>query len=247
MSTKEETFRHPAYAMIGFCRVQGNPGPLFGSQVTDHHTFMRLRIHHAERRHYLNSDWFSATHAEGGGQSLIVEVDLSAVQLAELLTCPNVGDGVPCTLRYLEGAPPIEKPPEVTSPMEEVRDDFRRSAEHLASLVHTHHEEMKKLLPKLTKKEREEAVRRMAMIEQEIHSNMPFVEQCFREVTEKSIAAAKAEVDAFVTHAVMIAGMQAIHDRAAQAALPEAGEVETPRLEVGEDKDESAAEAGEVT
>lgn len=247
MSKEEQTFRHPAYAMIGFCRVQGNPGPLFGSQVTDHHTFMRLRIHHAERRHHLNSDWFRASHAEGGGQSLIVEVDLSAVQFAELLTCPNVGDGVPCTLRYLEGAPPIGNPPEVASPMEEVRDDFRRSAEHLASLVHAHHEEMKKLLPKLTKKEREEAARRMAMIEQEIRSNMPFVEKCFREITDKTIAAAKAEVDAFVTHAVMVAGMEAIRDRAAQAALPEAEEVERPLLEVGEPKDESVAEAGEPT
>lgn len=246
MSTKEETFQHPSYAMIGFSRVSGDPGPLFGSQVTSHHTFMRLRIHHAERRHHLNSDWFSAVHADGGGQSLIVEVDLSAVQFAELLTCPNVGDGVPCTLRYLEGAPPIEAAPEVVSPMEEVRDDFRRSAEHLASLVRVHHEEMKKLLPKLTKKEREEAERRMSMIEQEIRSNMPFVEQCFREVTEKSIAAAKAEVDAFVTHAVMAAGTQALRDRATQTALPRAEEDVGAPL-IGEGKDESAAEAGEVT
>lgn len=242
MSTKEETFRHPSYAMIGFSRVSGNPGPLFGSQVTNHHTFMRLRIHHAERRHHLNSDWFSATHAPGD-QSLIVEVDLSAVQFAELLTCPNIGDGVPCTLRYLEGAPPIEAAPEVVSPMEEVRDDFRRSAEHLASLVRVHHEEMKKLLPKLTKKEREEAERRMAMIEQEIRSNMPFVEQCFREVTEKSVAAAKAEVDAFVTHTMMTMGTQALRDRATQPVLPRAeGDVDTPL--VGEGK--SSTEAGEI-
>lgn len=87
--TKE---KDKSWGMVGIYRVYGNGRELFGSDVTNHNT-IRLTVKHAEKHRELGRDWTM-------GDDTICDIELSALQFAELLTNMNVGDGVPCTIRY---------------------------------------------------------------------------------------------------------------------------------------------------
>lgn len=87
--TKE---KDKSWGMVGFYRSYGGGRELFGSDVTNHNT-IRLTVKHAIKHRELGRDWTM-------GDDTICDVELSALQFAELLTNMNVGDGVPCTIRY---------------------------------------------------------------------------------------------------------------------------------------------------
>src|SRR6185312_8767541 len=84
---------HESYGVVGFNRVTGNPGSLFGSSI-NHSNFIRLRISRAAREWHLSTYWYR-------DREQLIELDLSAAQFADLITSMNVGVGVPCTLRYV--------------------------------------------------------------------------------------------------------------------------------------------------
>lgn len=84
--------KHASWGMIGFYHTQGGERQLFGSDVSNHNT-IRLAIKHARKHRELGRDWTM-------GDDIICEVELSSLQFAELLTNMNIGDGVPCTIRY---------------------------------------------------------------------------------------------------------------------------------------------------
>lgn len=84
--------KHKSWGMVGLARTYGAERELFGSDVTNHNT-IKLTIKHAQKHRELGRDWTM-------GDDILCEVELSALQFAELLTNMNVGDGVPCTIRY---------------------------------------------------------------------------------------------------------------------------------------------------
>ena len=89
----EEVEAHPCYGMISVHRQTGGHTKLFGSPLDSHPSTIAITIREAERHHNLSSDWFFA-------RKPIIEIDLSPMQYAEMITTPNVGSGVPCTIRY---------------------------------------------------------------------------------------------------------------------------------------------------
>lgn len=199
--------RHPSYAMAGFYRVSGDPGPLFGSTLARHHGFVVLRIKRAARHHSLGHDSFMGM--PGGS---LVEVKLSNMQFAELLTQMNVGDGVPVTLSVFNGER-VPGPDAITLEATKVREGFREKMRALARDVKQDRQEIQTLIEKksLTKDDRETIKRKLEKIVREIGSNAPFMLEQFEEATGRVVTAAKAEVDAFVTHAVTTAGMKALN------------------------------------
>lgn len=84
--------KHKSWGMVGFYHNFGSGRELFGSDVTNHNT-IRLTVKHAVKHRELGRDWTM-------GDDIICEVELSALQFAELLTNMNMGDGVPCTIKY---------------------------------------------------------------------------------------------------------------------------------------------------
>jgi hypothetical protein len=210
MSDQDEESRetHPAYGMIGFSRVT-NGGvytkhKLFGSSLDNHPTTIRLQIKHAERQHGLGHDRYYA-------KGKIVEVELSAGQFAELLTTMNMGDGVPCTIRYADGKP-IEEIPAQRMEVERVREGFEKDMKRVGKKLRTFMDSAKETLAKknLTKDDREQLMSQLRMFVQEMESNVPFALTSFEEATDKVVNHAKAEVDAFMTTAVMNAGFKSL-------------------------------------
>ena len=115
---------HPAWGMVEFSRVEhGGPCRLFGSSLTNHGTTIILRVWEASRKHDCGQDWY-----HGSIRKELIAVEMSAAQFAGLLTTMNVGNGVPCTIRHVQGVQRPEVPPD-PGEMGRVRAAFRRGIE----------------------------------------------------------------------------------------------------------------------
>ena len=215
---REETEEHESYAMVQFSRRHGDPGRLFGSSLKSHESHVTLKVARAKRIHSLGYDRFHA-----GTRGDIVELDLSAAQFAELLTTMNVGSGVPCTLRYIEGKR-IQDPPDMKLEVEKVQDSFKQDMKDLAEKCDKDVADVTALLEKksLNKADREEILKKFYMVMMQVKQNVPFMLEQFEEATGKVVTHAKAEVDAFMTHNVMSEGLRALADKI--------GEKEPPKL-----------------
>lgn len=208
MKEHEKTFKHESYGMIGYSRVSHNMATtrLFGSAIDKHTTTIRIRISTAKRRHSLSVDWFIP-------QQQIVDVELSASQFAEFLTTGNMGDGVPCTIRHLNGHR-MENPPAELVEAAEVREGFTSKCRTLGTRVATMSKAVNEILagPKIGKTEKEKIRRAVECIVTEVGHNLPFVLDQFHEATDRILSVTKAEADAFLTHAITRAGLQALQN-----------------------------------
>lgn len=200
---KDIVDRHESYGMIGFARIYGGgKRRLFGSSLRDHGSSMILRIHTAHRKHGLSED---RTFAD----KKLIEVELSSAQFATLLTTLNVGDGVPCTLKQIDGRK-IEEPPDDEIELDRIRNGFVGRLERFRRYIGDHRRRAEALHKqgKATKGVIKEFVSILEQIEQEIESNIPFILDQFQDATEKVVSTAKAEVEAFVTGVVERTGLE---------------------------------------
>jgi hypothetical protein len=96
-----DTESHESYGMVEISRYTCNPPQNFFGSSVKHHSGISLRIHKAIKRRSLAEDRYFA-------HGTIIEVDMSAAQFADMVCSPNIGDGVPCTLKFIampEGVP----------------------------------------------------------------------------------------------------------------------------------------------
>lgn len=199
MNTETQDQRHPSFGMVGFGRRQSSGSVLVGSSLKQTETIV-LTVHTASLRRELSHDWWYAREP-------IVEVEMSPVQFAELLTSMNVGDGVPCTIRHITGRGDMPEPPAPdghrTIAHQEFKETCRDAVAHLDKLT-----ELAKGVKQVG--QQKALLDAIAMAKQEIESNLPFVEKSFVETTEKTVAEAKATVDAFVTGMIHRTGLEAL-------------------------------------
>lgn len=208
----DKRFDHESYGMVSLSRISSSGGHrLFMSALPFHHHSIRLRIHHG----YLTRGEIVGDIAHAGPQ--IVEVELSAAQFAELITTMNVGDGVPCTI--VRHGRSMEEPPSIDSEPENILSALPGgTSEKVRSKVTTQINEMVR----------------------EITDHVPFALKMFQEATVRASGAAKAEVDALLTHIVQVTGMQVLRERAGLPSLPERT---TPDPETERSPDEPPAGA----
>lgn len=199
-----ESSTHESFGVISFGHVAcGGGKPLFGSSLR-HSNFVSLRISRAQLNRSLNYDRFMATET-------IVELDLSPVQFAEVITSMNRGDGIPCTLRRVNGKGMAEPP--YTHKQEQFSKEFREDTKEVAARVDEALKFARELQekPSATKGDRASLVKMLEMLRQAIGSNLPFVLDQFHEQMNKSVHEAKGEIEAFVQHRIVEAGLAAIH------------------------------------
>jgi len=186
---------HPAYGMVAINRVTLGGYKIkhrfFGSDLDDHFSCIRIRIGHGARVRGTGHDYFRATDR-------IIEVDLTSSQFADMLTCMNVGDGVPCTIRHINGVSTPELPIAETS-SDRSRSDLEKTAKRIAA-------DAKSLIVKMeaafgessvTKKVRSEILHDLKMVVQGIEANIPFALTTFQEAINTTVSQAKAEISSF--------------------------------------------------
>lgn len=225
-----EEFRHPSYGMIAVVRHIGMQDSLFGSSIQKHFSTIAIEIKSGVRRHNLSRDWYM-------GEKMVCQVEMSHAQFAEMITTPNTGSGVPCTIRYTRDGKfmRVEDPPHQVVETEKVKINFRKLAASFTQMVSEARDETAELLlgKKAPSKEaRKKAVGILDRIITELTSNEPFRVDQFNEAAEKVVTAAKAEIDGFVTRAIMATGLEELQRF---KALPEPVETETEKLPSRED------------
>lgn len=205
-NTTNET--HPSYGMLGFSRVTSSGGTtLFGSSI-QHKATMRLQLMSGEVQRGLNKDWYH-------GRKLLYEVEMSQTQFAELITNPNSGDGIPVTIRYLDGkyvdAPDfVDKKDQHVQEFREKLSDTYEDTRKLISNVRDIFSSKKAL----TKSERDDVLSMLDHISQNIGSNMDFAMRMFNEQVDQTVSEAKGEIEAFTQNKLLqIASMKLVEER----------------------------------
>jgi len=203
---------HPAYGMLAINRVTLGGYKVkhrfFCSDLDDHYSCIRIRIGHGARVRGTGHDYFRATDR-------LIEVDLTSSQFADMLTCMNVGDGVPCTIRHLNGVSQPELPITETS-SDRSRSDLEKTAKRIVKDANHLVAKMRAAFDEgsVTKKVRAELLREFEMVVQGIEANIPFALVTFQEAINTTVSQAKAEISSFAAVTVQRAALgQPIEER----------------------------------
>jgi hypothetical protein len=207
---------HPSYGLVHISRVTTGTGAmrLFGSPLATHYGTIRISVGSAKWIHGLHHDRYY-----GGLTGEHIEIEMSAAQFADMITSLNIGGGTPCTIRRLGGTQ-VPNPPDYATEAEHIRDNFEGSLDKYRAKARTYRKKIEELTSKLSEKARTEIRIALDVIEDQLGSNVPFVVKQFQEATTKITTAAKAEVDAFVSHVVRAAGLDAIAKGRLPSLLP---------------------------
>ena len=203
--------KHPSFGMIGFSRVSNTSrrNLLFGSPLDRHHETIVMRVKTAERNHHFNRDWFR-------GCQQLIEVEMSPMQFAQLLTTMNFGDGVPCTIRYTADNGMIGPVPDDYIPEQVmILEDVKRKADDLVGSMSERRRQLKNLLSKknINKSDREEIARLSESLFRWLEEHIPFAFKSFEESAEKVVTAAKAQVEEFTFAVLVKAGMEKLKEK----------------------------------
>ena len=201
---KEQEETHESYGMVGVSRVTCSSGQnLFGSSIR-HSNTIRLTIKAAEVRRDLHRNWYR-------GRKELIEVELSPTQYAEMISSPNMGDGVPCTIRHINHEH-MKNPPEIKQ-RQIFEEEFERDVEEIKRMCENEVKEISETLLKkggITVAERKKINNQISMLIQSVNSNLPFLQKSFNKSIDKTVLEAKGEVDAFVTNKVLSLGIKGL-------------------------------------
>ena len=190
---KDEAHTHPSYGMIRLSKFSGDSN-FHGSSINCSGG-ISLLISRGDvvRKHY--EEWYGATDR-------IVEIRMSAVQWAELITLSmNQGEGKPCTLVYTESDGHIRPEENQQNLRDNYLDDFKKDMRNVADIgdgMLSRLEELRNKKGSVTKKELTELTKMMESIQRELSSNIPFIHEQFKEKMDKVSLEAKGEVAHFI-------------------------------------------------
>ena len=208
---KREFDEHPSYGLLSFSRATGGNPKLFGSSVP-HTDKIIVRLQHAKTARDLNSQWYMS-------DGLIAEAEMSYTQFAEAITCMNVGEGVPVTILFTEKdgeTPKCDFELSRKQFEEEFKEHLKETNEKVNTLIDSFKELMEK--PRLTKAEREEMLRMLTHISNDIGTNSAFIMSQFNKQMDKSVMEAKNEIEAFTQYKLNALGLEKLDEL---KAIPE--------------------------
>lgn len=209
---------HPAFVQVRLSRVTGS-FKCYGSALPEVNNVVELTVTESAQYHSLGRDWH---HSD----TQLLQVQLSAAQFAEMITTLNVGGGVCGTLQRFNGKQVPQIPFEHETEATRVVDDFKAKLEKTVDKLNKFQDRVSEILAKktLTKADKEEIEGEIHQFAMALRDNAPFAVESFQEAAEKTVSSAKAEVDAFMAHAVQTAGLQAIAEGRLPTALLGNGE-----------------------
>jgi hypothetical protein len=205
LSEYEES--HGSYGMASFSRItHGGEAVLFGSSIK-HHETIELTLCTAKRSRHLNRWWYYHT-----GE--IIQVAMSQSQFVELITTMNRGQGVPVTIKTV-GLEPAEDPPFVDDRRvveQEFRDRIAETGKSTEQIGQLH--ELLSGKGGLSATEKKQAASLLRHIVSDLRGSLPFIQTSFNEAVDKTVQAAKSEVDAFVERKISSLGLQTLRQLA---------------------------------
>lgn len=218
MAFKDEKVEtHPSFGLIGFTRTNGGHQRFFGSPLDNHMTHITMRVYTGVQA-ITDDKGMERYHARGVPS---VEVRMTAAQFAELLTTMNVGFGVPCTVTC-DHHKSVEAVPDRKQSHEAIRESYEKLIKEAADKLREERDKLAATLAtsKISQKTQQAILGAFNSAVSDMALNAPYRLELFEEATQAVAKAAKAEVDAFMTHAVQAAGIKAIKTEGGVLALP---------------------------
>lgn len=211
---EEERFEHPSYAVINIGRAQigGGSKRLFDSPF-QHYNIITLEISEAALVRKLHGDNIFKT-----GRVPYISVAMSEIQFANLVLNANLHGGTACTVEYIDGKK-IPEPPAANMKKlwaKEVKKDFKDVAEAAEKVE----KDLDALLAKdrVTKADLKALKDTVFTMAQDIRENLPWMQQRFQEAMDKTVAAARGEIEAHLENTIKKAGLTSL-----QAGRPPIG------------------------
>lgn len=204
---------HPSYGMIGISQVNVSPEmPLFGSD-NYHGTYLALTIHAGSVKrgdHGLRE----AIHTRQYAEERLIRVAISQAQFAEMITSPNRGDGVPCTIEYLKGD---AKPFRPAAPRPEMKTElFKKDVKEYAVDTIEKVRELQQTVQNMVDENRKpnkgdlnKIITDIESCRNLLESTLPFVLEQFEEQMNKVVSSAKMDVDAHISARINHYGLEA--------------------------------------
>lgn len=221
-NTNEITEEHESFGMLSFCRSSG-AARLFGSHLERHQHFITMRVYRAKVSHSLSRDWYFVTD-----RVPIVEAWLSAAQFADAITNMNQGDGIPCTLRSVEGIRLDPVPESVVAENVKIRENFKQNISEVTGAVRALYEDVNRLVEtgsSVSKGRAREIRDAIGAYLNRIDRDAGFVVSQFQESAEKVVQQAKTEIESFTNLALQRANAEqkqlTADDNAPASALPD--------------------------
>lgn len=201
----ENIEKHPCYGMLGFHRRNGNASPLFGSSIQHKDTIV-MTLKHGESCRHLNNDHYF-------GKGVIAEVEMSYSQFAEAITAMNIGDGVPCTIRFTEKDGYISERP-FTNKKDQFEQEFAEHLDDIKTDAKNTIFEIKEIFKKksIGKTDREEILRKLEYLSTQIGSNTEFIYSQFNTQMDKTVMEAKGEIEAFCQNKINSIALAALSE-----------------------------------
>lgn len=188
----EEIYTHPAFGMLKFHRVSGGDNTLFGSSIK-HNDKIVMTLKHGEEIRTLSRDYYF-------GKDIIAEVEMSYSQYAECITAMNIGDGIPCTIRFTERDGNIPKIAENNMKREQFINEFSETIKKAMSQVQEQIDSIQASIDNkknLGAKDKQEIVNQLSQVKNNIGYNLDFCVKRFNEQMDKTVCEAKGEIEAF--------------------------------------------------
>ncbi len=220
MSKKIEQFKdaetNPAYGQILTARVsQGGGGALLYGSDFQHGHYMVLTIYRSEKHRDLSHDWYFS-------REKLIEIAMSEAQYATFLSSPNMGDGTPCTIAWLDG----ERVPALTFGKDR-KEQFSKELDHKLDVTNAALVKLREMIEglKVSKRTKEALLNNADSAIRNLNSNTDYVASKFDEHMEKTVEKAKMEVNAYAGNTLRDLGRDALPEGDPPIRLLE-GEVE---------------------
>jgi hypothetical protein len=144
----------------------------------------------------------------------LIEIEMTPLQFADLMTNFNMGSGVPCTIRQVGGERIPDIPSEDMTEISRIREGFSREMKDMFSdeMIRAARKEMKEILSKksLLKADRKRIEALSEKLFSKIENSLPFAMDRYVDASAKVEAEVKKEVAAFTSQVIKNAGMKAI-------------------------------------
>lgn len=200
--------KHPSYVQVSFSRIESNRGiPFYGANVKSN-SYVVLRIDQSEKVNEGHRDWYFA-------RERVLEIRLSPAQFSELLTTMNHGSGVTGTLEFFNPSElPTGKIPE--PPYNNSLDLVEKQISNFEGTKLTDKfEKLEKTINELntSQKNKTALLDQVAMLKQEIKSNLPYYIKVAKQEITKTLSEAKGVIDSFYTSVCTKLGMKALQNK----------------------------------
>lgn len=206
---------HPSFGQVSIHRTTSNQANVLYGCGVRHYSSITIRVSRSERRHRHHCDSYYA-------KERLIEFEMSPDQFANLITSMNLGDGVPCTLRWLPGTgmcPPIE----LINKREQLTNEFDAHISAISDELQALCKEAEDIAarPSVGKGERSAFAERLNRVLRKLAMDTPFIAKQFDEAMDGIVQETKAEAEAYASNLIRETGLAAMisHENAAENML----------------------------